>query len=160
MTSAQPIAEDSKAAIPATSPALALERSLTDPETRGEWTVVKVEPLTSTYGWTVHSTKYRNEARDITITSSWSINGSSLLYTPFTLTNEEKAIVSAALCAWNAKNDAIKQSEALARLVAPIPASVDRNPEGGDAHAAPSQSDESAVGEAETPTLYRPVSRD
>lgn len=39
-------------------------------------------------------------------------------------------------------------------------ASVDRNPEGGDADAASSQSDESAVGNAETPTLYRSVSRD
>lgn len=39
------------------------------------------------------------------------------------------------------------------------PASVDRNPKGGDGTAS-SRSDESAVGNAETPTLYRPVSRD
>lgn len=38
-------------------------------------------------------------------------------------------------------------------------ASVDRNPEGGDG-TAPSRSDGRAVGKAETPTLYRPVSRD
>jgi len=56
--------------------------------------------------------------------------------------------------------EAVEYFREFVRRIDDAIASVDRNPEGGDAHAAPSQSDESAVGNAETPTLYRPVSRD
>jgi len=52
------------------------------------------------------------------------MNAGNCLYTPFTLTDDEKAIVREALCAWNAKNEAIRESEALARLVSPVAASV------------------------------------
>jgi len=97
------------------SPALALERSLTDPETRGEW---KLEPgVPDLIGVTRH---YRNDLRDISITSCFSRYSYGIyLSTPFTLTTQEEGVVRRALDAWSAHRQSIREQEALARLVSP-----------------------------------------
>lgn len=99
------------ASVPLSSPARALERSLMDPETRGEW-----ERSYKAIG--SHYTRfYTNSARAITITDSSGIGYRSLI-TPFTLSKAEEKIVCKALEAFDEHHRSSKELEVLGRLVA------------------------------------------
>lgn len=91
------------------SPARALAQSLTDPETRDEWTR-KYEMTDSIWGF---RTCYENKSRNIVITSN--AYGTS---TPFTLTEAETAIVEDALKQFDARIKSQAEQDALARLLA------------------------------------------
>ena len=98
--------------VPATSPARLLARSLTDPETRGEW---KSDCRIAAYsvGFT-----YRNEVRNLTVTLGSGMGG-SWVSTPFELTDDEKDIVREATLAFDAWEKEKAEQAALARLTAP-----------------------------------------
>ena len=99
------------AVVPLTSPARALERSLTDPETRGEWTYQWMgDGLSQGYA------RYRNEARDITLSRHYGLGYS--LSTPFTLNKAEKEVVEQALATFDARRHAAAELAALSRLTA------------------------------------------
>ena len=97
--------------VPSASPARALELSLTDPETRGEWTRKFIcAPLGHGYE------RYRNEARNISLTEHYGYGRP--LSTPFTLSVAEEKIVLAALDKWNAHRRSVEEFAALSRLTA------------------------------------------
>lgn len=100
--------------VPFTSPARALEQSLTSPETRGEW-VTTYTPNPMGNG---ASTKYRNEARDITVTRYFGYYGGGSISTPFTLNQAEEAVVKAALGRHDDWRRQVTELAALNRLTA------------------------------------------
>lgn len=101
--------------VPATSPARLLAKSLTDPETRGEWEAEKSD-FKSTY---THSTTYNNKTRDIYVRRSRSLDGcAEIISTPFSLDQQEQRIVGAAIDAFCKHLSDVAQQAALARLTA------------------------------------------
>jgi hypothetical protein len=101
-----------------TSPARLLARSLTEPESRGEWErSFKATPVGMG-----SVTFYKNAKRDLTISKVWFASlysASETLTTPFTLSKAEEAIVKAALIAFDRHQADLREAEALARLTAP-----------------------------------------
>ena len=100
-----------------TSPARLLARSLTDPETRGEWKREYVRNRVSIGG----QTTYTNSSREIEISRYWhaslSCAGDSIS-TPFTLSKAEEKIVKEAMRAFDKRERDEREAAALARLVA------------------------------------------
>jgi hypothetical protein len=97
------------------SPARLLANSLTDPETRGEWRK-EGSDLRAALS---HYTRYRNDARNITIARWWASYGGSGVVTPFTLSEAEEKVVKAALTAFDRHQADLREAETLARLTAP-----------------------------------------
>ena len=98
------------------SPARLLANSLTDPETRGEWTREREHSVYT------RRTIYRNEARDITVSRyffSGHLTFGSGITTPFTLNAAEEKIVREALDAFDRHERDKTEERALARLTAP-----------------------------------------
>lgn len=94
------------------SPARLLAKSLTDPETRGEWaSKAKIAPYC--VGFT-----YTNTKRDLTVSRHSGMGGSWVL-TPFTLNDAEKEIVREATLAFDKWERETAEEAALARLTAP-----------------------------------------
>jgi len=107
-----PIADE----VSAMSPARLLARSLTECETRDEWT----KEVTS-FGVGTKTT-YHNKVRGLTITRAWYVLGYSYqdtIDTDFTLTEAEKRAVREATCAFDRRESEERQAEALSRLTAP-----------------------------------------
>lgn len=91
-----------------TSPARLLAKSLTDPETRGEW---EREFILSPYAY---AARYTNKSRDLVVSV-----GSGGVTTPFSLNDAEKNLVAEAARAFAKWKDEEKEAAALARLTAP-----------------------------------------
>jgi hypothetical protein len=101
-----------------TSPARLLARSLTDPETRGEWERSYKNSSVGMGG----ATSYKNAKRDLTITRLWyasAYSAGEALSIPFTLSKAEEKIVKEALKAFDLHLRDCVETEALARLTAP-----------------------------------------
>lgn len=103
--------------VPATSPARLLAKSLTDAATRGEWVR---EYRGGGYSF---ATEYRNEQRDIRVTTGRTLGiglcpGRDWLSTPFTLSETEEKVARSALDAFNKHLKDEAERAALERLVA------------------------------------------
>jgi hypothetical protein len=94
-----------------------LAESLTAPETRDEW-VRTEKPHQYVMGFI---TTYRNEARDLDVSRSWSACGVSVatsVTAPFRLSAADKRVLREALTAFDEHKRHLREKAALARLTA------------------------------------------
>lgn len=117
LPSTKPGTMTARDAVSPTSPARVLARSLTDPETRGEW----ARDYSQVIGLGGGYTTYKNAARDIRLIAYWRAYGDSGIRTPFTLSGPEEQIVRDAIAIFDKHLAGAQEAGALARLIAPQP---------------------------------------